>query len=150
MRELLLIRRKARQLLGLSDDTVDPVAAKAAVATADGAEAAPASGAPEALATETENENETVEVVGLLTIPFQAMVASDPHTPATPPAPPETEKAFAKEKVPEGVLVTPQPHDHQRFLDLELRIREIALQLRAGSDIECSTACLGIQKLAPG
>lgn len=92
---------------------------------------------------------------GLLTIPLQDMAvrAPDPHTPATPPTDPEAE---AKGEREDGISTFPSPASFSssstspNFLDLELRIREIALQIRSGSNVECSTACLAMQRLAPG
>lgn len=92
---------------------------------------------------------------GLLTIPLQDMAvrAPDPHTPATPPTDPEAE---AKGEREDGISTFPSPASlsssstSPNFLDLELRIREIALQIRSGSNVECSTACLAMQRLAPG
>lgn len=88
------------------------------------------------------------------------------HTPATPPADPEREDrprveaadATASEKQPGQASASASASgsssrvviDHEVFLRLDLRLRTVALQLRTGSDVECSAACLEIQTLSSG
>ena len=126
----LMLRRKARQLLGFLDGPVagDQIAAKTTGLVRD---------------------------------------IADLHTPATPPADPEREDrprvaaadATAREKQPgqasasASTSTSTRPSsqlDHDVFLRLDLRLRTVALQLRTGSDVECSAACLEIQTLSSG